>query len=195
MKPFSLAAAAIFLLMALAHLYRVAVGFPITIGATDIGPVVSWAGLVVASVMAVGLFRETTRGNDPHHFMLIAQIDPAQPNHIVVASKTRLKPGRYPHSFKFTIDDQTGKNVRFKTLTSADDCSTCPPDLSKPHTQIPDFDIDPRDPRKAEFTNLNNNQLPRQPQPMDVSYQWEFECDPGFTVAPFDPIISNGGRV
>ena len=37
MKPFTTIAAAIFLLMALVHLYRVAVGFPITVGSVEIG--------------------------------------------------------------------------------------------------------------------------------------------------------------
>ena len=193
MKPFSLVAAAIFTLMALAHLYRLAVGFPITIGATDIGPAVSWAGLVVASVIAVGLFREGLRGNDPHRFKLIADFDtdPAKPNNILVTSKVELKSKSKEHTFKFKLDDNTGKNVRFAALTSADNCSTCPPVTTGPNTQIHDIQIHntPGQPR-AEFKDRNDN-----PRPMDVSYQWEFDCDSGFTVEPFDPIISNGGRV
>ena len=194
MKPFSLVAAAIFALIALAHLYRVAVGFPVMIGGTGIGQAVSWAGLAIASVMAVGLFREAKRANVLHHVKLIAELDPAKPNHILVSSKVELPPHKnQQHTFKFTLHDNTNKNVGFKGFASADDCSTCPPDSRKPHTQIPDFKI--HNAHHAEFTNLNNNELPKQPQPMDVSYQWEFDCDPGFTVAPFDPIISNGGRV
>jgi hypothetical protein len=194
MKPFSIIAAAIFLLIALVHLYRIAVGFPIMIGATGIGQAVSWAGLIVASVMAVGLFREGLRGN-PHDIILTAEFDTANPNLIIVRPKTLLRPGNRGH-FKFELDDQTGKNVSFGTLTSADDCSTCPPDTTKPNTQIYDVRRDNNPsagkPRTAEFKNRNNNTRPR---PMDVSYQWEFTCDPGPTVRPFDPIIANGGRM
>jgi len=191
MKPFSLIAAGIFLLMALAHLYRIAVGFPVTIGATDIGPAVSWAGLAVASIMAVGLFREASRGNPPHHITLVADLDQANPNRIIVSAKTHLPPRSGEHEFRFKLDDNTGKSVRFAALTSADNCSTCPPVTTGPNTQIHDIQIHntPGQPR-AEFKDRNDN-----PRPMDVSYQWEFDCDTGFTVEPFDPIISNGGRV
>jgi hypothetical protein len=193
MKPFSIIAAIIFLLMALAHLYRIAVGFPIMIGGTDIGQGVSWAGLVVASVMAVGLFREgmTMRGK-PHHITLVAELDPADSKKIIVRPKTFLPKGDGEHQFHFKIDDQTEKNVRFGRLTAADDCSTCPPDPTKRSTQI--YDVDPPGGRTAKFRNRNNNEPP-QPQPMDVSYQWEFTCDSGATVEPFDPIISNGGKM
>ncbi len=34
-KPFTTIAAIVFLLMALAHLYRIAVGFDVTVGATE----------------------------------------------------------------------------------------------------------------------------------------------------------------
>jgi hypothetical protein len=191
MKPFSLVAAAIFLLMALAHLYRIAVGFPIMIGSTSLGPAVSWAGLIVASVLSIGLFREALRGNPPHLIKLVADFDQANPNRIKVAAKVDLPPRSDEHEFKFRLDDQTGKNVRFAGLTSADDCSTCPPDTTKPNTQIHDMHIhNSPGQSRADFKNRNNN-----PQPMDVSYQWTFTCDPGFTVDPFDPIISNGGRV
>lgn len=195
MKPFSLVAAAIFALMALAHLYRVAVGFPIMIGGTSIGQAVSWAGLAVASVMAVGLFREAFTGN-PHDIVLIAEIDPPGSSQIAVKAKTQLPRGSRGHRFKFVLDDQTGQNVRFDALTSADDCSTCPPITTNPNTQIYDVSTDnnprPGQPRTAEFWNRNDQTRPR---PMDVAYQWTFTCDAGFTVEPFDPIISNGGRV
>ena len=61
MKPFTTIAAAIFMLMALVHLYRVAVGFPITVGSVEIGQPVSWVALVVTAVLAVGLFKEAQR--------------------------------------------------------------------------------------------------------------------------------------
>lgn len=178
--------------MALAHLYRVAVGFPIMIGATNIGQAVSWAGLVIASVMAAGLFREAMRGN-AHHIMLLAEVDRADPSKIIVKPKIHLPYNDGEYQFHFKLDDQTGKNVRFARLTSADDCSTCPPDPTKPNTQI--HDVSPPGRRTAKFKNRNDNKPP-QPQPMDVSYQWEFTCDDSaMTVEPFDPIISNGGKV
>lgn len=61
MKPFTTIAAAIFALMAVVHAFRIFVGFPITIGTTVLGPEVSWAGLVIAAVLAVGLIREAGR--------------------------------------------------------------------------------------------------------------------------------------
>jgi hypothetical protein len=61
MKPFTMVAGAIFLLMALVHLYRIAVGFPIVIGGTSVGQEVSWVALAVTLVLAVGLFREARR--------------------------------------------------------------------------------------------------------------------------------------
>jgi hypothetical protein len=190
MKPFSLVAAAIFLLIALVHLYRVAVGFPVMVGATSIGQEVSWAGLVVASVLSVGLFREAVRGNPPHHITLVAEVDQANPNRINVSAKTHLPPRSGEHEFRFKLDDNTSKNVRFAALTSAD-CSTCPPVTTNPNTQIHDVQIhNTPGQTHAEFKNRNDN-----PRPIDVSYQWEFTCDAPATVNPFDPIISNGGRV
>ena len=61
MKPFTTIAAAIFVLMAVVHAFRIFVGFPVTIGTKVLGPEVSWAGLVIAAVMAVGLIREAGR--------------------------------------------------------------------------------------------------------------------------------------
>lgn len=58
MKPFTMIAAAIFLVMALMHLYRLATGFPVTIGSVSVGPLASGVALVIALVLAGGLFRE-----------------------------------------------------------------------------------------------------------------------------------------
>ena len=58
MKPFTTIAAAIFLLMALAHAYRLIAGFPIVIGSAVVGPAISWLALLVTSILAIGLFRE-----------------------------------------------------------------------------------------------------------------------------------------
>ena len=40
-KPFTLIAAAIFMLMAVVHAYRLAVGFPIVIGGQPVGQAIS----------------------------------------------------------------------------------------------------------------------------------------------------------
>ena len=60
-KPFTLIAAAIFLLMAVAHLYRIAIGFDVTVGGTAIPQWVSWIALAVTGLLAVMLFREARR--------------------------------------------------------------------------------------------------------------------------------------
>ena len=46
--------------------------------------------------------------------------------------------------------------------------------------------------RSRGFTDKNNN--PAINGEMNVSYQWNFTCDPPFSVLPFDPIIKNGGN-
>ena len=58
MKPFTAISALIFGLMALIHVYRIAVGFPINVAGTEIGQGVSWIALIVTAVLAYGLFRE-----------------------------------------------------------------------------------------------------------------------------------------
>ena len=61
MRPFTMIASAIFMLMALAHLYRVVVGFTVTVGSLEITQAMSWIALVVSLMLAVGLFREARR--------------------------------------------------------------------------------------------------------------------------------------
>lgn len=58
-KPFTTIAAIVFLLMALAHLYRIAVGFDVTVGATQVPQSVSWVALLVTGLLAAMLFRES----------------------------------------------------------------------------------------------------------------------------------------
>ena len=58
-RPFTLVAAIIFLLMALGHLYRLAVGFDITIGGTAVPQTVSLVALVVTALLGVMLFKES----------------------------------------------------------------------------------------------------------------------------------------
>ena len=44
--------------MTIAHVYRIATGFPVTVGSVSVGQEVSWVALVITGVLAVGLFRE-----------------------------------------------------------------------------------------------------------------------------------------
>lgn len=61
MKPFTIVAAVIFGIMAVAHAYRLAVGVPILIHEQPIAQWVSWIAVVVTAVLSVGLFREAKR--------------------------------------------------------------------------------------------------------------------------------------
>ncbi len=60
-KPFTMIAAVIFLLMALAHIYRLVVGFPIMAGGSAVGQGVSWVALFIAGGLSFMLFREARR--------------------------------------------------------------------------------------------------------------------------------------
>lgn len=60
-RPFTLAAAIIFGMIALVHAYRLMTHFQLVVGTHVIGEAVSWAGMVVAAVLSFGLFREAMR--------------------------------------------------------------------------------------------------------------------------------------
>lgn len=60
-RPFTMFAAAIFLLIALAHLYRIVVGFDVSVGGTHIAQSVSWLALLFTGLLAAMLFREARR--------------------------------------------------------------------------------------------------------------------------------------
>jgi len=60
-RPFTLIAAIIFGLMALAHVYRIMTHFQVTVGTHEIAQGVSWVALVVTGALSVGLFREAMR--------------------------------------------------------------------------------------------------------------------------------------
>lgn len=60
-KPFTMFAAAIFLVMALVHAYRLITHFQIIIGSHTISMAVSWVALAITLVMAWMLFREARR--------------------------------------------------------------------------------------------------------------------------------------
>ena len=61
MKPFPTIAPAIFAIMALVHVYRIAVGFPINVAGTEVGQEISWIALIVTAVLAYGLLKEARR--------------------------------------------------------------------------------------------------------------------------------------
>lgn len=61
MKPFTTIAAAILAIMALVHVYRIAVGFPINVAGTEVGQGISWIALIVTAVLAYGLLKESRR--------------------------------------------------------------------------------------------------------------------------------------
>ena len=60
-RPFTMLAAAIFLLMALVHLYRIVVGFDVSVAGTDISQSISWIALLFTGLLAAMLFREARR--------------------------------------------------------------------------------------------------------------------------------------
>jgi hypothetical protein len=60
-RPFTLAAAIIFGLMALVHVYRILTHFQVIVGSHTIPQGASWVALVITAVLSVGLFREAMR--------------------------------------------------------------------------------------------------------------------------------------
>ena len=60
-RPFTMLAAVIFLLMALVHVYRLIVGFDVSVGGTHLPQSISWIALVVTALLAAMLFLEARR--------------------------------------------------------------------------------------------------------------------------------------
>ena len=60
-RPFTMFAAAIFLVMALVHAYRLVTHFQIVIGSHAMGMAVSISALIVTLILSWGLFREARR--------------------------------------------------------------------------------------------------------------------------------------
>ena len=60
-RPFTMLAVAIFLLIALAHLYRILVGFDVSVAGIHISQSISWIALLFTGVLAAMLFREARR--------------------------------------------------------------------------------------------------------------------------------------
>ena len=60
-RPFTLIAAIIFGLMALAHVYRLVTHFQVIVGSHAIPQGASWVALLVTAALSYGLFRESRR--------------------------------------------------------------------------------------------------------------------------------------
>jgi hypothetical protein len=89
------------------------------------------------------------------------------------------------HRFTFGLIDNTGLGVRFSSLDTQDNCSTCPPNPGENSQQIVGVVINNI---LSSFTDNNSGSA------MDVSYQWNFTCnDQSKLPISFDPIIKNGG--
>ena len=61
MRPFTTIAAVIFGLMAVAHIYRLAVGFPVVIGGHELGQGASILALLITGTLSAMLIREAKR--------------------------------------------------------------------------------------------------------------------------------------
>ena len=97
--------------------------------------------------------------------------------------------------FDFTLTDNTGANVQFDSLDTADNIAGCPTTGSGDQsTQIGGVAKNNNvSPKTARFTDNNNNDAKN--GPMNVSFQWNFTCDDASkSVEPYDPIIANGGK-
>jgi hypothetical protein len=97
--------------------------------------------------------------------------------------------------FNFTLNDTTGKGVRFTTLDAEDNCRVCPPPVTGQKSKlIVGEQVDPSDPTSARFTDNNNNRA--QDGVVNVSFQWHFACDdPEIReIGTYDPVVPNGGR-
>jgi len=95
--------------------------------------------------------------------------------------------------FDFTLDDQTGKQVRFTTLDAQDGCTKCPSTKGNSSKLISGERVEPGDPPMAHFIDNNNNDSKL--GVVNVGFQWNFACnDPTITVEPYDPVVPNGGK-
>ena len=96
------------------------------------------------------------------------------------------------YQFNFTLDDQTGCNVRFDSLDVRDNSNSCPPQgCGDQSTQIGGVNTqNNQTPKTAGFTDNNNNQNGT----MNIAFAWNFTCNSPNSVGRYDPIISNGGK-
>jgi len=60
-RPFTLIAAIIFAVMAVAHAYRMLTHFQVIVGSHMIGQGLSWVAVILTAVLSYGLFREARR--------------------------------------------------------------------------------------------------------------------------------------
>ena len=98
-------------------------------------------------------------------------------------AKMKLPKDSGSHAFDFKLDDRTGLNVRFASL-SADEGDSCPPQNGMNTDQIVAVDISHK---KASFTDLNSGPA------RNICYAWHFACDDPGQAPEFEPIIENDG--
>ena len=110
------------------------------------------------------------------------------------AGDANLPKGSGEHRFEFTLDDQTGLNVRFKQvhngmLDAQDNSQACPPPPGMNTNQI--IAVTRMSDVRAGFTDKNDNRNGSLP----ISYQLNFECnDASKHPITYDPVIQNGGQ-
>jgi hypothetical protein len=97
--------------------------------------------------------------------------------------RTRLPHKAPATTFQFHLNDTTGMNVRFSSL-SAQEIEDCPADGVFETSQIIDIGIGDRN---ASFKDVNKG------DPCVLAYSWFFTCDDPEQRPAFDPIIENGG--
>jgi hypothetical protein len=101
--------------------------------------------------------------------------------------------GQQATHINFFLNDTSGGQVQFVSLDAQDNSTSCPPTVNgNQSSQIVGVTMNnaPANNKSARFTDNNSNQ-----GAMNISYQWNFSCSATFNVLPFDPIISNGGRI
>jgi len=60
-KPFTMIAALLLLIVAVAHVYRLFTGFSVVVGGAEVPLWVSWPGAIVPALLAVMLFTESRK--------------------------------------------------------------------------------------------------------------------------------------
>lgn len=135
---------------------------------------------------------QNTQSLQPKKDIVLSTSTRGQTISILGNGTASLPKGQAATHFRFLLNDTSGANVKFSALDSADGIATCPPTGSgNCSRQIVGVSMNNNaDPRTAQFTDNNNNK-----GQLNVSYQWNFTCDPPYLVEPFDPVISNGGRI
>jgi hypothetical protein len=142
---------------------------------------------------------QPTRGEPPTQPQVNLQLGTSvSGNTITITGDNSTKPlqtNQAATHFNFTLNDTSGANVKFDSLDAQDNSSSCPPTVTGNQSgQIVGITTNNASPnnKSARFTDNNDNNAAN--GVLNISYQWNFTCDPPYSVRPFDPIISNGGK-